>query len=142
LASATEEYLARWGARDVTVTEDLMGAAFELAEAVVACELRARPDRALEVAKAVLADLPTGPVVVRVHPADEAFMREAIALGSPVPAVTIVTDTAVGTGGCVVTCAGTTVDARVAEALLRAREAFCEPPAGPGAGGDETGLAL
>jgi len=49
------------GARDVTLTEDLMRAAFELAEAVVACELRARPDRALQVAKAVLADLPTGP---------------------------------------------------------------------------------
>ena len=142
LASATEEYLTRWGARDVTLTEDLMRAAFELAEAVVACELRARPDRALQVAKAVLADLPTGPVVVRVHPGDEAFVRDAMALGSRVPAVPIVTDAAVGTGGCVVTGGGSTVDARVAEALRRAREAFCELPAGPGAGGDETGLAL
>jgi flagellar biosynthesis/type III secretory pathway protein FliH len=119
-----------------------MGAAFELAEAVVACELRTRPDRALQVAKAVLADLPTGPVVVRVHPTDEAFMRDAMALGRPVPAATIVTDAAVEPGGCVVTCGGNTIDARVAEALRRAREAFCEPPAGPGAGGDETGLAL
>ena len=81
LASATEEYLARWGARDVALTEDLMAAAFELAEAVVACELRTRPDRALQVAKAVLADLPAGPVVVRVHPDDEAFMREATGSG-------------------------------------------------------------
>ncbi len=61
LSSAAEEYLARWGARDVALSEDLVGAAFELAEAVVACELRTRPDRALQVAKAVLADLPVGP---------------------------------------------------------------------------------
>jgi flagellar biosynthesis/type III secretory pathway protein FliH len=141
LTSATEEYLARWGARDVTLSEDLIGAAFELAEAVVTCELHTRPDRPLQVAKAVLADMPAGPVVVRVHPDDEAFMRDTMALGGTVPGVTVVTDAAVGTGGCIVTCGGTTVDARVAEALRRARAAFCEPPAAPG-GNDETGLAL
>ncbi len=142
LASATEGYLAQWGARDLALTEDLMAAAFELAEAVVACELRARPDRALQVAKAVLAELPTGPVVVRVHPSDEDFLREATALGRPQPAVTIVTDATVGPGGCVVTSGGSTIDARVAEALRRARQAFCEPPTTPGGGSDETGLAL
>ncbi|MGA3220702.1 MAG: FliH/SctL family protein [Acidimicrobiales bacterium] len=132
LASATDEYMARCGARDVALTEQLMAAAFELAEAVVACELRTRPDRPLQVAKAVLASLPTGPVGVRVHPDDEAFMRDALALGSTAAAVTIVTDPAVGPGGCAVMCAGTTVDARVAEALRRARAAFCEPPAEDG----------
>ena len=77
LASATDEYLARWGGRDLAMTEELMAAAFSLAEAVVGCELRARPDRALEVARATLASLPAGPVVVRVHPDDEVFMRDA-----------------------------------------------------------------
>ena len=142
LSSAAEEYLARWGARYVALSEDSVGAAFELAEAVVACELRTRPDRALQVAKAVLADLPVGLVVVRVHPDDEAFMREAMALGGTVSGVTLVADAAVGTGGCVVSCGGTTVDARVAEALRRAREAFCAPSSAPGADGDEAGLAL
>ncbi len=37
LASATDEYLARWHGRDIALTEDLIAAAFELAEAVVAC---------------------------------------------------------------------------------------------------------
>jgi len=131
LASATDEYMARCGARDVALTEQLMAAAFELAEAVVACELRTRPDRPLQVAKAVLAALPTGPVVARVHPDDEAFMREALALGTAA-GVTIVADPAIGPGDCVVTCASTTVDARVSEALRRARAVFCEPSAADG----------
>jgi flagellar assembly protein FliH len=138
LASAVDEYLARWGARDVALTEQLTGAVFELAEAVVACELRTRPDRAAQVARAVLADLPTGPVVARVHPDDEAFMGEALARGAT-SGVAIVADPSVGPGGCVVSCSGTTVDARVSEALRRARDAFCEPPVAPGAGTDEAG---
>jgi flagellar assembly protein FliH len=141
LASATEQYLARWGARDVALTEQLTGAAFELAEAVVACELRTRPDRPLEVAKAVLATLPSGPVVARVHPDDEAFMREAMALGNATTGVTVVADPSVGPGGCVVTCSGTTVDARVAEALRRARAAFCEPPPADGTATGEAAAA-
>jgi flagellar assembly protein FliH len=151
LASATEQYLARWGARDVALTEQLTGAAFELAEAVVACELRTRPDRPFQVAKAALATLPTGPVVARVHPDDAAFMRDALGPDSTGTSVSIVTDPAVGPAGCIITCAGTTVDARVAEALGRARAAFCEPATtdadqpgapfagAPGAGAPEVG---
>ncbi len=131
LARAADEYLARWGTRDVALTEQLTGAAFELAEAIVACELRLRPDRPLQVARAVLADLPTGPVVARVHPDDEAFIRDALAREGTA-GVSIVIDPAVGPGGCVVSCRGTTVDARVAEALRRAREAFCELAEAPG----------
>jgi flagellar assembly protein FliH len=139
LASATEQYLARWGARDIALTEELVAAAFELAEAVVACELRTRPERPLEVAKTVLAALPTGPVVARVHPDDEAFMRDAMSLGNNAPAVTVVADPTIGRGGCVITCGGTTVDARVAEALRRARAAFCEPLAPADAGAPDAG---
>ena len=127
LDGATAEYMARWSARDVALTEQLMAAAFELAEAVVACELRTRSDRPLQVAKAALAALPTGPVVVRVHPDDEVFMREALAVGNTAAGATIVTDPAVGPGGCVVNCGGTTVDARVAEALRRARPPSASP---------------
>ncbi len=138
LASATDGYLARWSGRDIALTEELLAAAFALAEAVVACELRTRPDRPVEVAKAALASLPTGPVVARVHPDDAAFMREALGPASTGAAVSIVADPAVGPGGCTVTCAGTTVDARVTEALSRARAAFCEPVAKVDVGTPET----
>ena len=59
------------------MTEEVIAAAFELAATVVGNELRSRPERAVEVAKALLADLPTGPAIVRVNPADEAMMAEA-----------------------------------------------------------------
>jgi flagellar assembly protein FliH len=125
LSSAANEYLARWGGRDLALTEELMAAAFSVAESVVGCELRARPDRALEVARAALASLPPGPVIVRVHPEDEEFMRDATGLRSGQKGTEVLTDASVGRGGCVISCGGTTVDARVAEALARAKAAFC-----------------
>jgi flagellar assembly protein FliH len=135
LASATEEYLARLGPRDVAMTVQLVNAAFELAEAVVGCELRTRPDTAVEVARQVLASLPTGPAVVRVNPADEDFVREAAGDlsrgGNP---VSVVTDPAVGPGGCIITSGAKTVDARIEEALARARTAFCGPAQGTAGG--------
>ena len=80
LASAADEYLARWGARDIALTEELIGAAFELAEAVVACELRTRPDRPLQVARAVLASAADRARRWRAcTPTTEPFMRDAMA---------------------------------------------------------------
>lgn len=115
------------------MTEQVIEAAFELAAAVVGCELRTRPERAVEVAKEHLANLPTGPAIVRVNPDDEAIMAEAAsALATTRRGGLVVrADPAVGPGGCIVTSGATTVDARVEEALHRARAAFCEPNEDP-----------
>src|ERR1700678_1085308 len=135
LATATEQYVARFGPREAAMTEEVIQAAFELAAAVVGSELRTRPDRAVEVAKALLADLPMGPAIVRVNPADEAMMTEAAAAISATrrDGLVVRADAAVGPGGCIVTSGATTVDARIEEALLRARAAFCEPNEDPDA---------
>jgi flagellar biosynthesis/type III secretory pathway protein FliH len=135
LASATEQYVARFGPREAAMTEEVIAAAFELAAAVVGNELRTQPGRAIEVAKALLADLPTGPAIVRVNPADEAVMTEAATALAATRRDSLVVraDAAVGAGGCIVTSGATTVDARVEEALLRARAAFCEPNVDPDA---------
>jgi flagellar assembly protein FliH len=135
LASATEQYVARFGPREAAMTEEVIAAAFELAAAVVGSELRTRPERAVEVAKALLADLPTGPAIVRVNPVDEAMMAEAATALAATrrEGLVVRADPAVGPGGCIVTSGATTVDARVEEALLRARAAFCEPNADPDA---------
>jgi flagellar assembly protein FliH len=135
LASATEQYVARFGPREAAMTEEVIAAAFELAAAVVGNELRTQPGRAIEVSKALLADLPTGPAIVRVNPADEAVMTEAATALAATRRDSLVVraDAAVGAGGCIVTSGATTVDARVEDALLRARAAFCEPNVDPDA---------
>jgi flagellar assembly protein FliH len=130
LASATDEYVARFGPRDGALTEQLISAAFELAEAVIGCEVRTRPELAIEKARAILATMPAGPPVVRVNPGDEALMLDAAAaLGNSRYGVSVLVDPSVGPGGCVVTSQAKTVDARIEEALAHAREAFCTPVA-------------
>jgi flagellar assembly protein FliH len=140
LASATEQYVVRFGPREAAMTEEVIAAAFELAAAVVGSELRTQPERAVEVAKALLADLPTGPAIVRVNPADEAMMAEAATalLATRRESLVVRADPAVGPGGCIVTSGATTVDARVEEALLRARAAFCDPNDDPDANAYQT----
>jgi flagellar assembly protein FliH len=138
LATATDEYVARFGARDGVLTEELIASAFALAETVVGCELRTRPDRAVEVARSVLANLPSGPAVVRVNPADEAVMNEAAGTVTDSRyGLTVVVDANVGAGGVIVTCAARTVDARIEEALARAQAVFCHE--GPAEGDEATG---
>jgi flagellar assembly protein FliH len=131
LASATDEYIDRFNARDSALTEQLIAAAFELAEAVVGCELRTRPEQAVEIARSLLANLPAGPAVVRVNPGDEELMNEAAStLGDSHYGVRVVADPSVGPGGCIVTSAAKTVDARIEEALARAGAVFCSPLTG------------
>lgn len=129
LSSASEEYLSRFGPRDVALTDQLLSAAFDLAQAIVAHELRTSPGHAAAVARSVLADLPTGPVTVRVNPADEGFVRDAAdSLGRRGQQVDIVADPSVGPGGCAVSSGARFVDARVEQALARARLAFVGAP--------------
>jgi len=128
LASATDQYVASFGARDIEVCERLLKAAFQLAEAVVGAELRARPERAVEVARAFLTEMPAGPATVKVNPADEALISEAAAKLNSHYGVSVVADPSVGPGGCIVTSGARTADARIEAALARAREVFCAPP--------------
>jgi flagellar assembly protein FliH len=145
LAGATEQYLQVYGPREAQLTDELVRTAFELAEAIVTCELKTRPDRAFEVAHRVLMDLPAGPAIVRVHPDDVAFVQGALeSLGNGAQKVTVMSDPTVGAGGCVVSSGATTVDGRLPQALSRAREAFCadedgRQPAGPAVGSYATG---
>ena len=48
-------------------------------------------------------------------------------LGTTRDAVTVMADPVVGPGGCIVTSGAKTVDARIEEALARARAALCSP---------------
>ena len=141
LASATDEYLARFGGRDIAMTDQLAAAAFELAEAVMGYELRTGPGRAVQVARSVLESLPVGPACVRVNPGDEKFVRDAsTSLGRTGQTVDVLADPEVGPGGCIVTTGAKFVDARIEQALARAREVFLGPGAdqvadeGPGDG--------
>ena len=141
LGSATQQYLQVYGPQEVGLTETAIATAFSLAEAIVARELQARPDRALAVARQALAGLPTGPAIVRAHPDDAGLLEGAANLGNAAQNVTVIADPAMARGGCLVTSGATTVDARLPQALARAREAFCSPAsrqspeaAGPGAG--------
>jgi len=128
LAKATEGYLAHMGQRDLTLTEQLLHAAFELAEAVVRCELHTRPDLALAVARSVLAEMPAGPATIRVNPSDAEIVEQAVVKLPPGGrSVTVVPDPAVGAGGCIVAAGAKTADARIEEALTRAKEAFLAP---------------
>ncbi len=72
---------------------------------------------------------------MRVNPADEEMMAEAATALATTrrDGLVVRADPAVGPGGCVVTSGATTVDARVEEALLRARAAFCDPNEDPDA---------
>lgn len=137
LSTATQRYLQEYGPREAALTEQVVQVAFDLAEAIVGCELRSQPDRALRVAQQVLMSLPTGPAMVRVHPDDEALLEGHTGLGNGAQMVTVVADPAVSRGGCIVTSGATRVDARVPEAIERARQAFLGHPistAEPGAG--------
>ncbi|HTW09113.1 MAG TPA: FliH/SctL family protein [Acidimicrobiales bacterium] len=125
LAKATEEYVERFGARDGLLTEQLIAAAFEIAEAVVQGEIRSRPELAVQVARSVLAELPAGPAIVRVNPTDEQVMRDAVqSAGDSRYGIEVVTDPNVGPGGCIVMSDALTVDARIEHALARAARAF------------------
>jgi flagellar assembly protein FliH len=143
LATATQEHMARLRAEAPGISDALVGVAFELAEAVLGCELRARPEIVIESARRALASLPDGgPAVVRVHPDDEPILRDAagsLSCNRAGQGVAVLADQGVERGGCIVNSGGSTIDARVTEAVARARAAFSATSAGTG--GAEAGDA-
>lgn len=139
LASATEQYARDFGGRDLALTEALLLSAFDLAEAVVGREIKTTPALALEVARSALSELPTGPAVVRVNPADRQMVEEAAERTRRAGEhLTILAGPEVGPGGCIVTSGAKTADARIEEALARARVALLSEaaPAEAGTGGE------
>ncbi|HET9058753.1 MAG TPA: FliH/SctL family protein [Acidimicrobiales bacterium] len=125
LASAVDEYKARYGQRDLTLTTSLLDAAFRVAEAIVGHEVATNPAGLVQRVADLLGQLPAGPAVVRVNPQDKQFMTDAISLlHAPPASLEVVADPSVGPGGCVATSGATLVEARVEVSLELARRAF------------------
>ena len=108
--------------------EVLLDAGYELAEALLGRELCTGTPGRDAVARAMALVPADGPVTVRLHPADLATLSgtdestvEHRVLGR---LVTLVADPALGTGDAVARCASSTVDARLAGALARVRQAL------------------
>ena len=93
----------------------------ELTEVIVGHELRHTPEPADDVARRVLAVLPSGvPVTVRVHP-DVADSAATVLVG---PELRVVADPTLGLDDAVVTTADQVVDLAIGAALARVREAL------------------
>ncbi|MGC9669208.1 FliH/SctL family protein [Planosporangium sp. 12N6] len=109
-----------------TELEDLIvRTAFALAEAVIGRELAVAADPGRDAVARALALAPAGrPVTVRLHPADHATVTggQLRSVEMDGRTVTLLADPGLQPGDAVAECDVTTVDARIAPALARARE--------------------
>lgn len=120
LGRAVEALEARTVAELGAVEDAIVAGALALAEAVVGREAAGARGAADAVARALALAPRTVEVTVRLHPDDFALLD-----AGGVPAgVTFAADQAVARGGCVAEAGDCTVDARLPEALERAREAL------------------
>lgn len=95
-----------------------------IAQAVVGRELESTDEPVLDAMRRAAQLLPDrGTPIIRVHPADEATVREAASNdpGQWTPEVSVVADANVEPGGCVVDIGPCRVDAQIATALDRMR---------------------
>lgn len=128
LAAAADGLEQRAVTPAVELSEVVVGAAFELATALIGRELASATDPGLDAVRRALVLLPAGrPVTARLHPDDASAARAAVAamsadvLGRD---VLVIADGAVERGGAVVECDATRVDAQLGPALARVREAL------------------
>jgi flagellar assembly protein FliH len=121
--SAAATNLERRVAPSVAETEDaIVAAAFALASAIVVRELTTAAEPGKDAVARALALAPVQrPVTVRLNPADRMTIGTA-ELVIDGRTVTLVDDPALQPGDAVALCDATTVDARLAPALARARE--------------------
>jgi flagellar assembly protein FliH len=126
LATAEQELqqvLTRAAADGAAVVDHAAEVALAIAEAVVGHEVTTRPDRAADAARRALAHAPDGvEVTLRLHP-DDADLLDVASLPRG-DRLTVVGDPALAPGDCVAEAGWTTVDARVAAAVQRARTAL------------------
>jgi flagellar assembly protein FliH len=131
LLTATEVRLAeavdRMTAEGALVAERAGELAGAIAEAVVGHELATHPEPATAAARRALALAPDAiAVTLHLHPDDVAVL-DADALGTSAT-VRVVADESLAPGDCIAEAGWTTVDARVATALARVREALATDP--------------
>lgn len=104
------------------VENAILGAAFDLAQAILGRELRTATEPGREALARALALAPVQrPVTVRLNPADRMSIdtTELVVDGR---AVTLVSDTSLRPGDAVAVCDATTIDARLGPAVERVRE--------------------
>lgn len=126
-AAARLEQRAAPGAADIE--DQLVSAAFVLAEAVLGRELALSDSPGRDAVARALELVPVGrPVLVRVNPADHATLTGQAGHEGPLVidgrTVTLEADATLATGDAVAECDATVVDARLSAALLRVGEAL------------------
>jgi flagellar assembly protein FliH len=116
---AVADATARLAAMDGALADRASEVAFALAEAIVGRELQLASDPGRDAVRRALAHVPDDlEVTVHLNPDD----ATAIAGGLPAGrSVTVVPDPAMTRGDCIAVAGSTTVDARIATALDRAR---------------------
>ncbi len=118
VSASTAEIMAR-------VEQLVVDAAMDLAEAVVGHSVRTDPDRGLNAVRRAFTLVPAESEQVRVavHPDDLAVLND-VAPGMVPASVTLVADASLAPGDAIAIAGATTVDARIAGALARVREAL------------------
>jgi flagellar assembly protein FliH len=126
-----DEAAAQLRARTVPAVEQVedvvIAIAVELAEALLGRELQAAPRRGLDALARALKLLPDeGPLVVELSAADEAVVARTSAFAelAAIRPVTLVASPQLVDGDAIVTCGPTRIDARVAPAVARVKEAL------------------
>jgi len=114
----------------------LMAAAVELAEAVLGAELAAGSHARAALDRALAAGVGRGSCTVSLHPLDAAVLDAAALDGVPLPdGVRIAADASLAPGDAVASYADGSVDARIAQALQRARDELAAATRVSGASG-------
>ncbi len=139
-ASALGEFNARRDDLVLRGEQDVVRLAMGIARRVVKRALAHDPTLVLEQVRAALALVVTPTrVVLSVHPADEALVRDALpSLAAAIGAsahVDLDADAAVSRGGCVVRTPGGRIDATIEAQLDRLAEALVDAPGAGGTGG-------
>jgi flagellar assembly protein FliH len=119
LAAAAED-LRRRQALELTGLEDALArTAVDLASAIIGRELQVSVSPGADALARALALVPAGSMaVVRLHPADAAVLAETPG------GVTIISDPAVESGGCILEVGDSRIDAQLGSALDRVRAAL------------------
>lgn len=120
LEAAARQLLERQEAAVADVERHVAELAVAVAEAVIGQELRTSPDVVSSAITRALQLVPQGvDAIVRVHPQDA-----AVAPAAGDRRVTLVADAGIEPGGCIVDAGPCRIDAQIAPALARVREAL------------------